>query len=577
MLQSQIIADRYELRRQIGAGGTARVYLAWDEVLRRNVAIKVLNEAASADPAFVARFRREAQAAASLQSPNIVQVYDWGRTSNDRWPVYYLVMEYIDGPNVKEVIQERSALPQAEALRIGADIAAALEVAHRRGIVHRDIKPQNVLIGPGGTVKVTDFGIARATGLTQLTTTQSAVYGSAHYVSPEQAQRGAADERSDIYSLGVVLYEMLTGSEPFHGESLLEVVLQHVNADPAPPSQVHRGISAAVDAIVMRAMAKNPADRFPSAAAMRQSLLQARSNLVRPAPPPKPVASPGTDLPARTRQVPRTEVETVRARSWPPGQRRRRSVPSWLPILAVTVLVLGAGLGVLHALTGGAPSAAHHAGTHPAATTAASGHRTGAAPTARPAHQAAARPTRAVPTAAPTAIHHAPAARSGTGTGHGSSAGAAGSSGPAVVPTPAPTTALPAAPLPGPRPTTASHPAGPASSQGVSQAASTAEAPQQAVEAFYADISNHDFGAAAQLWTPSMQSRYPPATNIDDRFAATSSIDIRHWAIVSDTGDRATVAVTLMETLQSGTTRTLVGSWSLVRSGTVWLLDNPSF
>jgi hypothetical protein len=578
MLGSGTLADRYELRHQIGAGGMARVYLAWDEVLHRNVAVKVLNEAASGAPAFVARFRREAQSAAALQSPNIVQVYDWGHTPDEKWPIYYLVMEYVAGPNLKEVIQERGSLPEAEALRIAADIAAALEVAHRQGIIHRDIKPQNVLLGPGGTVKVADFGIARATGLTQLTTTQSAVYGSAHYVSPEQAQRGTADQRSDIYSLGVVLYEMLTGRELFSGESLLEVVLQHVNAEPVPPSQVQRGISVGTEAVVLRALAKDPGARFPNASAMRHALLQARNNLARRSPAPKPVgsgAATSNPRPARTRRTVRSEVDPVGPAVRGENRPARRAIPSWLPILAVAFIVLGAGATVLHALSGGAPAKSHHlAASHPTATRAGS-RRHAASPTVRPTKVHSGAVTR--PSPAPA--HSVSVTRPGHSKGHSPSRGSRGSpaSGIAAAPTSISTIAATVVPLPTAVPSAVPQPAGPNTIAQAGPPANQSEAPGQAVKDFYADISSHDFVSAAQLWTPSMQSRYPPISNINGRFADTSSIVVKQWSVASITGNRATVDVTLLETLQNGTTQTLVGSWDLVRVRGTWLLDNPRF
>jgi serine/threonine protein kinase len=577
MLRLQTLADRYQLQRQIGVGGMARVYLAWDAVLHRNVAVKVLNEAASADPAFVARFRREAQAAGGLQSPNIVQVYDWGRILDGEWPIYYLVMEYVAGPNLKEVIRERGALPEGEALRIAAGIAAALEVAHRQGIIHRDIKPQNVLLGQGGTVKVADFGIARAMGLTQLTTTQSGVYGSAHYLSPEQAQRGAADQRSDIYSLGVVLYEMLTGHEPFRGESLLEVALQHVSGEATPPGQVHQGISAETDAIVMKALTKDPAERFSNAAAMRHALMHAHPDTRRRAPAPHPSTPPTATPSTRTAHAvhgarPRSEVTGGSERH--ERQPHRRLIPSWLPLLAATLLVLGAGLGVLHALSGIGSSSHHAAARQPTATKSASAGHARASTSTSPKHK-----RHVHPTAAPAPRRHGAA---GTGSQVGQrkhrsgGPGQSPSTGHPAASSPVSTAPALAAPLPTAAATAVQGPPAPGASQG-DQQAQVVGGPQQTVLAFYADVGSHDFGAAAQLWTPSLRNRDPPPTYIDDRFAATSRIDVVRSATVSVMGDRATVDVTLVEHLQNGATRTLVGAWDLVRLNGMWLLDTPRF
>lgn len=579
MLRLQTLADRYELQRQIGVGGMARVYLAWDPVLHRNVAVKVLNEGASADPAFVARFRREAQASGALQSPNIVQVYDWGRTLDGEWPIYYLVMEYVAGPNLKEVIRGRGALPEGEALGIAAGIAGALEAAHRQGIIHRDIKPQNVLLGQGGTVKVADFGIARAIGLTQLTTTQGGVYGSAHYLSPEQAQRGTADERSDIYSLGVVLYEMLTGHEPFSGESLLEVVLQHVTGEVIPPGQLRDGISAETDAIVTKALAKDPAERFSDAAAMRHALMRARTgthrrmHAVRPSAPPAAVVS--SAHPVKDREVSPARVGVADDRR--DRQRHRRLIPSWLPVLAATLVVLGAGFAVLHALTGNGSPSHHVAARQPTATKAVpAGHVVVSTP-GHPRHRGHARPT-----AAPSASRH-PSPGTGTRARHGThqprrSGGSPASLHP-TVPAPASTAVSMPAPLPTAASTAVTGPPAPASSgaSGGGQLAGSVGGPQQSVLAFYADVGSHDFAAAAQLWTPSLRSRDPPPTYIDDRFSATTRIDVVRSSTVTVMGDRATVDVTLVEHLQDGAARTLVGAWDLVRMNGMWLLDTPRF
>jgi beta-lactam-binding protein with PASTA domain/predicted Ser/Thr protein kinase len=265
----RVFANRYELRTEVGHGGMADVYLARDRLLNRRVAVKVLSPTFAADPAFVERFRREAQAAASLNHPNIVAVYDWGQEDDTS----FIVMEYVNGQTLRDLVNRHGTVPPVEAARIGADIADALEFAHRNGVVHRDVKPGNVLITPEGGVKVADFGIARAESSDTLTKT-GAVLGTATYFSPEQAQGLALDGRSDVYSLGVVLYEMLTGVAPFTADSPVSVAYKHVREEPVPPSRVNSAIPGALDRIVLTAMAKDVALRYPSAAALRAELMR---------------------------------------------------------------------------------------------------------------------------------------------------------------------------------------------------------------------------------------------------------------------------------------------------------------
>ena len=265
----RVFANRYELRTQVGHGGMADVYLARDRLLNRRVAVKVLSPTFAADPTFVERFRREAQAAASLNHPNIVAVYDWGQEDDTS----FIVMEYVNGQTLRDLVNKYRTLPPMEAARIAADIADALEFAHRNGVIHRDVKPGNVLITPEGGVKVTDFGIARAESSDTLTKT-GAVLGTATYFSPEQAQGLALDGRSDVYALGVVLYEMLTGVAPFTADSPVSVAYKHVREEPVPPTRIKPGIPGALDRIVLTAMTKDVALRYPSAAELRADLLR---------------------------------------------------------------------------------------------------------------------------------------------------------------------------------------------------------------------------------------------------------------------------------------------------------------
>ncbi|MGI8709183.1 MAG: Stk1 family PASTA domain-containing Ser/Thr kinase [Actinomycetota bacterium] len=261
---------RYEVIERAGVGGMAEVYRARDELLGREVAVKVLSDKFSRDHSFVERFRREAQSAANLNHPNIASIYDYG----DDGGTYFIVMEYIDGKPLSDIIEAEAPLMPERAAEVASDVARALERAHASGLVHRDIKPGNIMMESNGQTKVTDFGIARAlTADGEATMTQTGmVIGTASYLSPEQAQGNPVDPRSDVYALGCVLYEMLTGSAPFTGDSPLSIAYEHVRENPEPPSHLHPDVSQELDAIVLKAMAKNPDNRFSSAAEMREDL-----------------------------------------------------------------------------------------------------------------------------------------------------------------------------------------------------------------------------------------------------------------------------------------------------------------
>src|SRR5436305_7898303 len=245
-LVGRVFSNRYEIEREVAQGGMAEVYLARDQLLNRPVALKALFPEFAREPSFVERFRREAQAAANLNHPNIVSIYDWGQESG----TYFIVMEYVEGRSLRELIHSEGPLEPGQAADIAAEIASALAFAHRSGVVHRDVKPGNVLLTESGTVKVTDFGIARAGTSDGLTQTGS-VMGTATYFSPEQAQGLAVDGRSDVYSVGVVLYEMLVGAAPFVGETPVAVAYQHVREMPATPRSRVASIPADLEQIVL--------------------------------------------------------------------------------------------------------------------------------------------------------------------------------------------------------------------------------------------------------------------------------------------------------------------------------------
>ncbi|MCU1594288.1 MAG: serine/threonine protein kinase [Frankiales bacterium] len=274
---SSLIGGRYQLGQVIGRGGMAEVLHGTDVRLGRDVAVKVLREDLARDPSFLARFRREAQSAASLDAPTIVAVYD---TGEDERGVPWIVMEYVDGRTLREILTTEGRLLPTRACEICADICSALEAAHAAGMVHRDIKPANVMLTSRGEVKVMDFGIARAAAGSESTMTHtSAVIGTAAYLSPEQARGEHVDARSDIYSAGCLLYELVTGAPPFTGDSPVAVAYQHVREDPVPPSEFDPSlapeVAATLDAMILKAMAKNPANRYQSADEMREDLLRA--------------------------------------------------------------------------------------------------------------------------------------------------------------------------------------------------------------------------------------------------------------------------------------------------------------
>src|SRR4051812_35941309 len=265
-LIDSLFDGRYKIVRKLGAGGMADVYLAEDQELGRRVAIKILNDRHAVDDSFIERFRREAKNAAGLSHPNIVSIYDRGEAEG----TYYIAMEYLDGRSLKELIVSRGSAPIKTAIEYTRQILAAVGFAHRHGIVHRDIKPHNVLVGPEGRLKVTDFGIARS-GASQMTEVGS-IIGTAQYLSPEQARGSAVSPSSDLYSVGIVLYEMLTGEVPFTGDTPLEIAMKPLPAIPAPPSDRTPAVPRELDLIVLRALAKNPRNRYQSAEEMAADL-----------------------------------------------------------------------------------------------------------------------------------------------------------------------------------------------------------------------------------------------------------------------------------------------------------------
>jgi len=345
-VEELVFGRRYRVTEKIGTGGMAEVYKAVDETLGRTVAVKVMHARYAADPAFAARFRQEAQAAANLVSPNIVNIYDWGADGD----TYYIVMEYVRGTDLKSIILDKGALPSKKVADIGAQVCSALSVAHGYDIVHRDIKPHNIMVQPDGSAKVMDFGIARA-GNSTMTQTGS-VLGTAHYVSPEQAQGKELSGSSDLYSLGVVLYECVTGTLPFDADTPVAVALKQVNEQPLPPSARNSQVDPGLEAIIVKAMQKRAPDRYSSPDEMRKDLLRVvQGEPVHAASAAAGAMVSGGEAAAAAARMDKTSVlpSVGTAGSDSYGQSARRPAPQkrpvWPWLLAIALLVL-AGIGV---------------------------------------------------------------------------------------------------------------------------------------------------------------------------------------------------------------------------------------
>ena len=298
----KILGGRYEILEQIGGGGMALVYKARCQLLDRLVAVKVLKDEFVDDEEFVRKFKRESQAAASLSHPNIVNIYDVGVEKEEDREIHYIVMEYVKGGTLKDLIRKKGILSIDETINYSDQIASALQDAHKNKIVHRDIKPQNIMLTDDNRVKVTDFGIARASTSATVTTTSEAL-GSVHYFSPEQARGGYTDEKSDIYSLGIVMYEMATGALPYEGESPITVALKHVQEEIVPPRELNEKIPKSLESIILKAVEKRQADRYSNISEMIRDLNSIKNNLN------EAVFDDSSDTDFHTRVIPAVNVE----------------------------------------------------------------------------------------------------------------------------------------------------------------------------------------------------------------------------------------------------------------------------
>jgi protein kinase-like protein len=613
-----LVADRYETLERIGGGGMADVFRAHDRTLDRDVALKVMRPAFANDPEFAERFHREAEALGAIDHPNIVRVLDYGATADGP----FIVMEFVSGGTLRDLIRARGRVDQYEAAGIAAAVADGLEAAHLRGVLHRDLKPDNVLMDAEGHPKIADFGIARLAAATAITRTGE-VLGTPQYLAPEQMSGDVVDERADVYALGVILYEMLTGTQPTGGSTPSEIVSRRLRVDPRPPSRLV-ALAPSMNALVLRALARDPAHRIRRAADLRAGLLAIKPPVPQVRAPRRQLklqlpsfaplvallaslaaavrgfAMPPLPAPPRVR-VPR--VPSVRMPSVAPvaaavatsaasmraqvgrinhaAEARLASaalaLKTFAASIAMAVASLGASVGHLGRDIG---AAIGHGGA-----IARAGLMTMRLPTVTRSPAAARVPRRrsaaplfaglallaafvvgtfAFAAARPAALAPAPVASPTPGT-----AVLASTSSPAVTAAPTATAQPTAEPTPEPTaaPTLAPTPA-PA-------VVAVSGDPAGTIVSFYQLVSGHDYASASDLWSARMRAAYPPQTNIWGRFDSTSSIVARSASLTSAGPGTAAVAVDLVETMSNGSVRRWVGTWYLVRSGSGWLLDQP--
>jgi hypothetical protein len=610
-----LVADRYETLERIGGGGMADVFRAHDRTLDRDVAVKVMRPAFAKDPEFGERFHREAEALGAIDHPNIVRVLDYGASADGP----FIVMELLSGGTLRDLMRARGRVDQYEAAGIAAAIADGLEAAHLRGVLHRDLKPDNVLLDGEGQPKIADFGIARLAAATAITRTGE-VLGTPQYLAPEQMTGDVVDERADVYALGVILYEMLTGTQPTGGMTPSEIVSRRLRVDPRPPSRLVT-LAPAMNALVLRALARDPAHRIRRAADLRAGLLAIKPPVPRASAPRRqlkprlpsfaPLIAIFASLAAAVRgfalptlpALPSMRVPSVRVPSVAPLAaalgtsaasmrallgRINRGADARLESAAIAIKTFAASIAIAVAFFG---ASVRHVGRE-----------IGRAVEHRGALARASVLTTRLPAAVPSSPRAVPARRSSLAPLLAALALLAAFVGgtlafavawppaaaPAAVASPTPETAVlastsspgvTAAPTATPQPTaepttepTAAPTLAPTPAPAV---VAVSGDPAGAIVSFYQLVSGHDYASASGLWSARMRAAYPPQTNIWGRFDSTSSIVARSASLTSAGPGTAAVAVDLVETMSNGSVRRWVGTWYLVRSGSGWLLDQP--
>jgi Protein kinase domain len=582
----RLIGGRYELADRIGGGGMADVFRAHDRRLECDVAVKVMRPAFATDPEFVERFHREAEAMGAIEHPNIVRVLDYGASADGP----YIVMELVRGGTLWDLMRARGRVDQYVAAQIAAAIADGLEAAHVRGVLHRDLKPDNVLLDDEGRPKITDFGIARLAAATAITRTGE-LLGTPQYLAPEQMSGDIVDERADVYALGVILYEMLTGARPTGGRTPSEIVSRRLRVDPRPPSRLV-AMAPALNALVLRALARDPARRVRRAADLAAALraitpppprMPSRARVVRlrwPSPAPflaalALVAAFLRGLAGRAHELGniRIALPVMRLPALPRVPAVRIRLPSAAPLVAALAVLAASTRAQVGDIGRRAASAASKRIAPPATTRVrvVRSRRRSAAPLLAALALlvafvggtlafAGARPTSVAPVAVATAT---PASTAAVLASTGS---------PAVTPAPTVTPEPTAEPTPEP---TAAPTVAPTVAPTRAPVATVSGDPAGTIVTFYQLVSGHDYASASGLWSDRMRASYPPQTNIWGRFDRTSSIVARSASLTSAQPGSAAVAVDLIETLSDGSVRHWVGTWYLVRSGSGWLLDQP--